>query len=62
MLALVGVKASDFRFSRKFSFLVPLSRGGQMPVLPPLRTPMIIGSVLALLMNRDKMISVLYLG
>ena len=32
----------DFRFSRNFCFLIPISRGGQMPVLPPpLRTPLL---------------------
>jgi len=31
--------AADIKFSRKFWFLVPISRKGQMPVLTPCRRP-----------------------
>ena len=35
------LSCADSRFSRKFWFLVPISRWWQMPILPlPLRTPM----------------------
>jgi len=32
---LIGIKMPTSGFSRNIWFLIPISRGGQMPVLPP---------------------------
>jgi len=37
-----GKYKADVKFSRKFWFLVPISRKGQMPVLTPLQMPMVL--------------------
>jgi len=36
----IGIKLLTSGFLEKFWFLVAISSEGQMPVLPPLRTPM----------------------